>query len=134
MTIERAIYAVLAADVGVGSLAGDKIRPLVAFEDDATPYVVYQRITSEHHDHLSGTSGLARARVQVTAWGNDYGEAKVLATAVRAALDDWSGTAGGQVVSSTRLESMTDIGGVPTDGPEKVPAGVAMDFSLFYTE
>lgn len=131
MTVEEALYTHLTDDAGVAALVSARVYPLVAPQDVARPYLVYQRISTPRVRSHSGPSGLAHPRFQITAVASTYGSARSLANAVRAALDGYSG-------------AMGDAPGVQTAGfldneaenyLDDIPAYVVrMDFILWHAE
>ena len=98
------------------------------------PHTVYQQFSGGPENHLRGSSGLARAGVQVTTWGEDYTEARAQAEIVRTELNGYSGTAATVEVSSILLQNTTELGGEPDDGEEQAAVGVALDFVITYCE
>jgi hypothetical protein len=93
--IGRAIMARLAASSAVAAIVGTRISPLVTHAPSEPPYLVYTVVGGEAWNSMSGQSGMAQARVQVDAYALTYAEAQELAASVRAALDNFRGTAGG---------------------------------------
>lgn len=95
MEIYEGIRIHLANDPTIGSMVGNKIRPLRADPDDQAPYVVYQRIvTTEEHSH-SGATGIQRPRFQIACIGSNYVQARQLASAVRSRINGFAGQMGG---------------------------------------
>jgi len=94
VNIEEALYYHLSHTAGVTALVSTRIYPLVAPQDAARPYLVYQRISTPRVRSHSGPSGLAHPRFQITGVAASYSAARGLANAVRAALDGYSGAMG----------------------------------------
>ena len=95
MSLEAALYAELAADSGVAAIVGVKIYPAGSVPMSADlPYVTYQKVSNEHVNHQGGSSSMARPRMQIDCWAASGKAAVELYEAVRAALDNFSGTMG----------------------------------------
>lgn len=87
MNIEERLFYYLTGNPGVAALVTDRVYPLIAPQDAALPYLVYQRISTARERSHSGPSGLAHPRFQVTAVAATYSAVRNLANAVRIALD-----------------------------------------------
>jgi len=121
MRLEEAIYARLAGTAPLSALVGDRIFPLLAPPETASPYATYQRIDGAS-DHVldDGPSGLGEARVQVDCWSAEregvdaYSEARRVALAVAGGLDGFrglvdDGAGGGLRIKSSRLVNNQDL-------------------------
>ncbi len=89
---EEILFSRLQTDPVVSGLVDERIYPVNQVTSADLPLLVYQRISTTPFPVLSGTTALAAARFQVSAWGSSYGEAKTLADAVRTALDGQQNT------------------------------------------
>lgn len=87
MNIEEQLNYYLAGNTSIAALVADRIYPLVAPQEAALPYLVYQRISTVRERSHSGPSGLAHPRFQITAAAEEYSTLRDLANAVRGALD-----------------------------------------------
>jgi hypothetical protein len=129
-----AIYAILAADSGVAAIVGTRIYPNFAPAGAALPNVVYEQVTATRTKALVGHQGLTRQRFTVRAIATTYTAAESLADAVRLALCDYVGTAGGIVVKGIFLDGERDV---PDSSPE-IDAGrmygKEMDFFVHVIE
>lgn len=68
-------------------LAGDRVYPLMADEDTATPYIVYQVVGGDAQEYLSGEKPCKKQRrVQVKVWSTSTIEAAQIAEQVEDAL------------------------------------------------
>ena len=68
-------------------LAGDRVFPLVADEDTATPYVVYQIVGGDAQEFLSGEKPEKKQRrIQINVWSKSSLEASEVADQVEDAL------------------------------------------------
>ena len=132
--VEVAIYNIFKDDASVGAIAGDRIYPALLPQSSTLPAVTYQQLAGPRDHTHDGSSGLVESLWQVNCVAETYKLADELATAVRNALDDYSGTK-----SSVRIQAayVTDEG----DIPEIVPENPAMtryikrlDFEIFFNE
>ena len=89
------LYARLSTDSGIAALVGDAISAMVAPKEATGRYLVWQRISgTPAQDAMDGESDIVAARVQIDSYGDNYGQARGLADAVRASLRDWRPTTG----------------------------------------
>lgn len=132
--IERAIYNILKADVGVSALVSSRVYPNITPQDAALPYLVIVRADTEHVESTSGSSGLARASIEVISFSDSYKEVKALAEAVRKALQGYTGAIGRDKIGGIHAGSETDGMGLQAEGGEKYVHWVSFDFSVWYNE
>lgn len=131
MSIEAAIFSLLTTDSSVSSLVGTRLYPLLAPQDAATPFIVYQRVSASRWTSLEGPSGMAQPRIQIDAYTSTYAAAKTLATAIREKLSGYRGT-----VAGTRIGGITLITDQDLIENEKDPKlyRVSMDFMVTHDE
>lgn len=127
--IEEALVSRLSAVSAVTALVGSRIYPVRAPEGAARPFLVFQRVAATRETAFGADPGLARARMQVTAWADRYATAKAVATAVRQALQRYRGTLLGVEVLDVFVELDQDV---PDD--EVQLFGVLTDFSVIHRE
>lgn len=132
MTLEAAIYSLLAADAPVGAIAGDRISPSSRLQGSALPAVVYQVQTIEPVRGLAGSAGLSLGTFDATAIAETYAAAKSLAEAVIAALDGATGTHGSIVIQAMRYQTQTAADSMPGEGDEDTPAEITATFATHY--
>ena len=134
MIVEQALVAVLEAYSGLTDLVTTtRIYPMKLPANATLPAVTYQRISGAREDMMGEPTGLARPVFQVTAWADDYLEAKTVATQVRKALDGYEGQAGGSSGVWSWIGMLNDVDMVDntTDPPTYyVPA----DFLIWHQE
>jgi len=132
-TIEEGLYARLSGTAGVTALVSTRIYPMAIPQDITLPAIAYQRISGLRIPEHDGPSGLATGRVQFTCQGTSYSSAKAVATAVRAALDCYSGAitvgAGSVTVESCFLQNEYDGFELETESRT-----VRLDFLIMYKE
>ena len=95
--------------------APDRIYPLVIPQKvprgvQTVPCVVYQETAVERQLTYCGTSGLVRSRMALDIYATSYDQCKLLAAAVRNALQDFNGLLGGIVdVRNAILETELEL-------------------------
>ena len=104
MLAECAVYTLLD---GLPQLSG-RVHALSAPEAAVPPFAVYQRVGGQGVASLSGPSGLAQPRIQVTVYAVTYLEAKEIANAVRMRLDGFRGSVAGVRVGGIALQVELD--------------------------
>lgn len=109
---EKALDWLLRADAGITALVAGRIYPVATPQDAARPFLLYRRISSRHHQHLSGGSEVCIADIELACVADTYSEAVALADAVREVVDGYRGTAAygatSTTINSIRLQSETD--------------------------
>lgn len=133
MSAEGAIYAILAADSGVGALCGDRISPHQRLQSTDLPALVYAVQSFEPVRGLGATSGFTMATITVAAIADTYASAKSLAGAAVSALNGTSGT-----YDSTAISSLVYTGQSPTDtgigeGEEDMPYEIVTEYRMHFT-
>lgn len=83
---ETALLRTLREDAGLSALVGNKVFPLAIPAGNYLPCVTFQRIGGMPANTLSGHSGLEEIDLQIDVYAKNYGEAKAVAKAVRAAM------------------------------------------------
>ena len=95
--IQEGLYATLAADAAVSALVGTRIYPLmipqqVYTESTKQPCLVYTLDGRARQVRFAGTDTLVQGSLTVDCYARTYAAAQALADAVRALLEDYSGT------------------------------------------
>jgi hypothetical protein len=87
--VEQDIYSAMSGYASLANLVGSDIYPLELPQSWAGDYaVVYQRVSGQKIDSLSGFAGLERPRFQVNCYGSSYSKAKACALQVMAAWEN----------------------------------------------
>lgn len=100
MKAAEAIYSILSNDAGVTALTSTRIYPLKMPQLEAYPAVVFKAISVDPSNTKSGASTTDEVRMQVDCYVKEvtgqasYYNSLLLATAVRSALESFTGTAG----------------------------------------
>ncbi len=135
-TIEEAVNAVLLATPGVTAIVGAstaaRIYPLRIPQDAPRPAIAYQKISSPKQMSHSGSSNLARTRLQITCQGETYTSVKALAAAVRTALIGYRGTVGGVRIDGILIDDDLD-GDIEILANEILPY-VQLDAVIWHSE
>lgn len=130
MTIEAAVFQLLADSAAVGAICGDRIYPVQVPQGATLPCVTYGRVSAARWSAMGTDTGLVEKRFQVSCWAETYARANALAEAVRGALQRRRGTIDGVVIQDIFLDG---------DGPEtwedEVGAYQALaDYRVIYEE
>lgn len=86
MSAETVLFALLAADAGVGALVADRIYPEVAPDDVDRPLVVYRRESTQPIYTIHGTLAMQSAFLVITCYAATRAEAESIGDAVTTAL------------------------------------------------
>lgn len=130
--IEQAIYALLAADAAVGGIAGDRISPHARLQGTQLPAVTYELTDLEPFVALSGTAGLTAATLQVTSVAHTYATARDLASSVVSALNGYTGTTAGAVISSCHYTTQNSVDTGVGEGEEDLPFEFITNFRIHF--
>lgn len=89
--MEEAFRAALMASAGVTALVGQQVNWGAHPQGAALPGIVLTLIDDAEGHTYTGRDGLSQGRVQVDCYAPDFRQAKLVARAVRAALDGYAG-------------------------------------------
>jgi len=137
MSVESAIYSILAHNGPVAQHVGTRIRPGRANQNDSLPFLIYERISTERFPHMEGDTGLEHVRMQVSCWGATYESAKEVAEAVRSALHMYRASNVGQGgdlwdVRRIFMVGMMDVSADFIEGSEAMIRGVICEFMVWF--
>ncbi len=104
LALQKAVYAALVADDGVGALIGDRIYD-VAPRNAVVPYATFGQMTAT--DWSTGTEDGTEHRLTLDVWSRQGGksECHAIATAIRAALNDAALALDGHALVNLRFET-----------------------------
>lgn len=102
--IEDALRTRLLADSSISALIADRMYVLQAPQGGPTPYVVYM-IVSENPNYTVGCVS-DELIIQYSVFSATYAQARSIAKAIRANLENAHGTIGGVGVSSIRFDGI----------------------------
>jgi len=98
--LEIAMRTLLVDDADVDALVDGRIYPEHRQQGEDFPAIVYQLVNTNPQNSLTGGVSLTRAFMSFDSVAETYSGAKDLATKVRAAIADYSGTSEGIVIKS----------------------------------
>lgn len=87
MIVSKAIYNILSNHTGLTDLVGTRIYPVVAAQQAALPYVVFDVPRTEPVNRTSGKARMNQIQVNVSAFATRYDDACSIAEQVKTALD-----------------------------------------------
>jgi hypothetical protein len=100
--IGKAIYARLGSYAGTSALIGGgsnaRVYPQIGPQGAAYPFVAYEVFDGERYPCMGSDGDIVRPRVRLHLWDDDNAGAHSLDAQVRAALQRFSGSAGGVVI------------------------------------
>lgn len=107
---ERVLMRRLATFPEAAKVLGFRVYPLIAPTSAEIPFAVYQRtgIQRDATLTLNGVVGVPVVTVAFEVYGVTYEQARTAADAMRAALDGWTGTHYGVVVSRVSADQESD--------------------------
>ena len=112
---EAFLYQRLTSQTSVSSLIGTRVYPHYAAQGQSLPLIVYQRLSVDRPQSLTGNVGNPVVTLQLTTYGTSYTSVKQIARAVRLAVDGYTGTTAGVSIYRTTLESEADGMEAPSD-------------------
>jgi hypothetical protein len=86
MSAEATLYSILSTAAGVTALVSTRIYPDLIPEEKATPYIGYERTSTDPVRTLEGTILSDRIGIMVACWADTRIAAEQLADAVRTAM------------------------------------------------
>ena len=130
LTIEQELRVAMLAAPGITSLVGNRIYPDVAPENAVLPCVVYERddsVPDENSFTLDGP-GLYRTTITLSALGKVYESAHAVADALRAALENRTGSLTGD--SPSQHVELILMRGFRDEGFQELPASYRFDLDV----
>jgi hypothetical protein len=94
MSIESALASKIQLIPEVAAIISNRVYPVVAPQNSATPFVIYKRVPEDTQYTQSGESNLQKARFEVSAVCETYEQAIDLAEKLRAGLSGKRGILG----------------------------------------
>lgn len=91
MTLKNPEAALCSLIVAAATAAGTNVFAMRAPHGITTPFVIFQRVTSERWRALNTASGMAQATIRIDAYAPDYYAAKALAAQIEAAIEGYRG-------------------------------------------
>ncbi len=138
MDAGMACRKLLVDDATVAALVGTKIRAQKASQRDSRPYMVYYVVSGVRSGHLTGSSLVNRAMVQINGYADTEQESADMVDAVRKELDGRIRTTvtlgGDSLVVSIFLKDERDRLVQSLDGSDDGIYGFQLDFLVLHQE
>lgn len=106
--IESALVSLLKADSTVASLVSTRIYPVVVPQGATLPAIAQSKVSGPRVHAHDGVQQLATPTIQWECKGSTYASAKAVATAVRGAVDGYTGTIGGVTIQAIYVRNEID--------------------------
>lgn len=131
--IESALFAFLAGTPSIttllGTASGDSIFPMRAPAGAVLPFVVYHKLSGRSVHSKDGDMGLAYPHFQFTCWAKEYQDTKAVLTAIRNALNGYTGpTLQGVAVAQIITENEQDL-----NDPATLEYGASLDAIVWHS-
>jgi hypothetical protein len=123
------LVAQLAATAPAVAVLGDRLYPVRRPQGATLPCAVYETVSAQRREAMSATTGMVRARVQVTFYGSTYDAVVEAHARTRAAWHRFRGTAGGVEIQDCFLDSEQSL---YEDGTTEY--GLTADYLIEYRE
>lgn len=130
--MEEALIAYLLADAGVAALVATRVTPGKRTQGGDLPAIVFHLVSGAPEYDDQGTTGLVDSTIQIDCWASTYTGAKLVARAVKAALQDFDGTIDGVEFQAVFLEAERDF--APSGGGQaEYLHRTSLDFNPWHT-
>lgn len=96
MTIKEAIYAYLVAQTGLTALTGRRLYPVNLPQNTTFPSALWILINANRNHLMGNDASLIDALYRFQIYGKTFDSAKAVALQIKTALQDYSGTMGGE--------------------------------------
>lgn len=87
MALESKIFSLLTTSTTITATMGNRIYPVRAPQNVASPYAVYQRISGGQVNGLDGYLTLENPRIQLDVYSTSYSQVKTLAEAIQTQMN-----------------------------------------------
>lgn len=111
-TVEEALVSIAQAEVGLTGLIGSspmRLHPSKLPENVTLPAATYQRISGIRESAMGSDTGVARARIQLSAYDRQYSGANAVKEELRMAFQRYRGTVLGVEIMDIFLENDMDL-------------------------
>lgn len=132
-----AIQDILTDDPAVAALIGNRVYPVILPQKPVIPAVTYSEISSIGDMHMRGPSGLMQSRFQFSVWGSTTSSVSQVASAVKSALNGFSGD---KAYGSSSPQEVVTFRGVMFQNANDLYDSTAMlhyrtmDFTFWFAE
>ena len=132
--IEQAHFQLLAGSPSITSLLGTQseasIFPVRADEGATLPVLVYHKLSGPSLHSKDGDMHLAHPRYQFTCWAKKYGDAKAVITALRNALNAYTGP----TLNGVNVPQIITDGEQDLNDPSSLEYGVSLDALVWHSD
>lgn len=133
-SIEEGVRSILLANSGVTDLISTRVFPWLRQQGTSLPAVVYTLDNTEPQQSLGGYDGLTRASLTINSIADRYGDAKSLASAVRTALNGYTGTpTNGHPIKSLVHDNDTGIVEDSAIGNDRGVSIIESEYIIWYS-
>jgi hypothetical protein len=138
-TIEGAIVSILNSNSGVTTLVSNRIAPATDPQNLPLPKLTYQRLRTDRDTESggfsnSGPTGHAVATFQIDCWCQSLLTAKQTISAVRTALNGYTGTSNGITIGCIRVIDEKELPGGIYPGQQKPIQRQMLEISVQFAE
>ena len=127
--IEEGLRTLMVNDAGVSAKVGTRVYGVKLPQKPTLPAIVFFRVTEDPVYDTSGMTGLSSGRFQVDCWDKNLKGSRDLKEAVRKLLSGFKGTANGETIDGSFLESAGDL-----YDPDLDAHRASIDFLVWYKE
>lgn len=127
--VRQAVFYQLANTAGVTALVGTRVYPGLLPQQPTMPALVYQLINNDRVQVHRGQTTGAKARIQVTCWGNSEASVAAVKEQVRVAMIAMAGS-----VASVTIDGVVCEGEVEGFEPDTIRHYIALDFFVWHRE
>lgn len=103
-----AIRNLLVNDADVGAIIGDRIHPGIAPENVPYPLAIYSELTQSFDESKDGPIPTGNHSFEVHIYSYEYPQCQRIATAIKAALDWYTGTVNTVAINRIRFVDQSD--------------------------
>jgi hypothetical protein len=138
-TLEGALVNLLTSNSGVTAIVGTRLAPITDPQNIARPKLTYQRLRTDRAVDSGGftndgPTGHALATIQIDAWADSLLQSKNAITAVRKAINGYSGTVAGIVINSIQVTDEREIPAQIYEGQGKPVQRVIAELRIQYQD
>jgi hypothetical protein len=130
--IEPAFRSLLFAAAPVVAIVTDRVWLASRPQNERRAGVVLTLTTATHPHTFEEHGGYVQGSMQCDCLAPDYRAAKELAEAVKAALDNYTGTVDGLRIDYIEIDTESDIPRLPLEGQSLPTFGVSVDVNFQY--
>lgn len=131
--LDADLIAYLKADTAVAALVAGRIYADFIPDSAALPAIEIERPSETPQQSNDGPVGFAESKYVFRCISTGKSEARALAAAVRARMDNLKGTVGGSVIGASTLEDESDVPVIDTQDA-RIRFGVELTFSIWHDE